>query len=226
MTLFHLNIISMKSVFVFFIALVLLHSCQPKERRAAKSDFSKLPEKSVGNLDTATFAAGCFWCTEAQFKELKGVKSVVSGYTGGWVANPTYAQVSVGNTGHAEAINIIYDPQAISYDKLLEAFFVAHDPTQLNRQGNDIGTQYRSAIFVHHKQQLDRVEYYLNLLAKEKVYSEPIVTEVVPSSIFYPAEDYHQDYYKLNGKEPYCQLVIKPKLEKFKRIFSNVRKAE
>ncbi|WP_104385178.1 peptide-methionine (S)-S-oxide reductase MsrA [Sphingobacterium sp. HMA12] len=214
----------MKYVSVIVAAIFLLSSCHAQDPKAAKSDFSKLPLRGTGSLDTATFAAGCFWCTEAQFKELKGVQKVVSGYTGGWVANPSYAQVCTGNTGHAEATNIIYDPKVISYDKLVEAFFVAHDPTQLNRQGNDVGTQYRSAIFVHSKEQLDKVQFYIMELTKEKVYQQPIVTEVVPASIFYPAEDYHQDYYRLNGKEPYCQLVIKPKLEKFKRIFSKVLK--
>ena len=214
----------MKNLFILLAALFVLISCQGQEKEIKKPDFSKLPAKNTAELDTATFAAGCFWCTEAQFKELKGVVNVVSGYTGGWVENPSYAQVCTGNTGHAEATNIIFDPKVISYDKLLEAFFVAHDPTELNRQGNDIGTQYRSSIFVHNKEQLDKTKYYLSALEKEKVYSKPIVTEVVPATTFYPAEDYHQDYYRLNGKEPYCQLVIKPKLEKFKRIFSTVLK--
>jgi peptide-methionine (S)-S-oxide reductase len=214
----------MKNLFILLVSLFVLNSCQGQGQQPKEHDFSKLPAKNTTSLDTATFAAGCFWCTEAQFKELKGVQTVISGYTGGWVADPTYAQVCTGNTGHAEATNIIFDPKVISYDKLLEAFFVAHDPTQLNRQGNDVGTQYRSAIFVHSKEQLDKVHFYIAALNKEKVYNSPIVTEVVPATLFYPAEDYHQDYYKLNGKEPYCQLVIKPKLEKFKRIFSKVLK--
>ncbi|WP_293944404.1 MULTISPECIES: peptide-methionine (S)-S-oxide reductase MsrA [unclassified Sphingobacterium] len=214
----------MKYVIIVFAAIFLLSSCQTQTPTAEKSDFSKLPEKSGNTLDTATFAAGCFWCTEAQFKELKGVQKVVSGYTGGWVVNPSYAQVCTGNTGHAEATVIVYDPKVISYDNLLEAFFVSHDPTQFNRQGDDVGIQYRSAIFVHNKEQLGKVRFYIAALNKEKVYREPVVTEVVPATAFYPAEDYHQDYYKVNGKERYCQLVIKPKLEKFKRIFSKVLK--
>lgn len=214
----------MKNLYIILVALFVFTSCQGQEKQSKKTDFSKLPAKNTANPDTATFAAGCFWCTEAQFKALKGVQQVVSGYTGGWVANPSYAQVCTGNTGHAEATNIIFDPNVISYDKLLEAFFVAHDPTQLNRQENDVGTQYRSAIFVHSKEQLDKVQFYIAALNKEKVYNEPIVTEVMPAVVFYPAESYHQDYYRLNGKEPYCQLVIKPKLEKFKRIFSKVLK--
>ncbi|MBB1642565.1 MULTISPECIES: peptide-methionine (S)-S-oxide reductase MsrA [Sphingobacterium] len=216
----------MRNILILLTALFVLNSCQGQQQghRVKKPDFTKLPEKNTASLDTATFAAGCFWCTEAQFKELEGVVHVVSGYTGGWVANPSYAQVCTGSTGHAEATNIIFDPKVISYDKLLEAFFVAHDPTELNRQGNDVGTQYRSAIFVHNKEQLDKTQYYLSTLEKEHVFNKPIVTEVVPATVFYPAEDYHQDYYRLNGKEPYCQLVIKPKLEKFKRIFSKVLK--
>ncbi len=214
----------MKNILILLAALFILGSCQGQGQQTKKTDFSKLPAKNTASLDTATFAAGCFWCTEAQFKELKGVVRVVSGYTGGWVANPSYTQVCTGSTGHAEATNIIFDPKVISYDKLLGAFFVAHDPTELNRQGNDIGTQYRSAIFVHNKEQLDKTQYYLSALEKEHVFNKPIVTEVVPATVFYPAEDYHQDYYRLNGKEPYCQLVIKPKLEKFKRIFSKVLK--
>src|SRR5579864_6007276 len=129
--------------------------------------------------DTATFAAGCFWCTEAKFQQLKGVKKVISGYTGGHVANPTYQQVCTGTTGHAEACNIIYDPSQITYDELIEAFFVAHDPTQLNRQGNDVGTQYRSAIFYHNKFQKDKATYYISKLNAEKAYKKDIVTQVV-----------------------------------------------
>lgn len=169
--------------------------------------------------DTATFAAGCFWCVEAQYKELKGVKKVVSGFTGGTVPNPTYEEVCTGTTGHAEACNIIYDPSVISYDVLLAAFFVAHDPTQLNRQGNDIGTQYRSAIFYHNAQQKKLAEYYIHKLNEEKAYPNPIVTQVQPYTIFYKAKNYHQDYYAKNGNVPYCRFVIKPKLDKFRKVF-------
>lgn len=172
-------------------------------------------------LDTATFAAGCFWCVEAQFKELKGVEKVISGFTGGTVANPSYEEVCTGTTGHAEACNIIYNPSVISYDELLKAFFVTHDPTQLDRQGDDIGTQYRSAIFYHNAQQKKIAEYYINKLNAEKVYPNPIVTQVQPFTVFYKAENYHQDYYSKNGSAPYCQLVIKPKLEKFEKVFKD-----
>lgn len=172
-------------------------------------------------LDTATFATGCFWCTEAKFQQLKGVKKVMSGYTGGKIKNPTYEQVCTGNTGHAEACNIVFDPKVISYDELLEAFFVAHDPTQLNRQGNDVGTQYRSAVFYHNAAQKEKATYYINKLNTAKAYKDKIVTQVVPATVFYKAENYHQNYYNLNGSQPYCKYVIQPELAKFKKVFAN-----
>jgi peptide-methionine (S)-S-oxide reductase len=172
-------------------------------------------------LDTATFATGCFWCTEAKFQQLRGVKKVVSGFTGGHVANPSYAQVCTGQTGHAEACNIVYDPSVISYDELLEAFFVAHDPTQLNRQGNDIGTQYRSAIFYHNAGQKQKAEYYIAKLNVAKAYKSNIVTQVAPYTVFYKAEVYHQNYYNLHGDQPYCKYVIQPELAKFKAVFKD-----
>lgn len=172
-------------------------------------------------LDTATFATGCFWCTEAKFKQLKGVKTVVSGFSGGTLANPTYKQVCTGTTGHAEACNIVYDPVVISYDELLKAFFVAHDPTQLNRQGNDIGTQYRSAIFYHNAAQKQKADYYITKLNTEKAYPRKIVTQVTPYKVFYEAEDYHQNYFAMNSNQPYCKSVIQPELEKFNKIFKD-----
>jgi peptide-methionine (S)-S-oxide reductase len=177
--------------------------------------------KPLPKTDTATFATGCFWCTEAKFKQLKGVKTVVSGFSGGTVANPTYEQVCTGTTGHAEACNIIYDPAQISYDELVEAFFVAHDPTQLNRQGNDVGTQYRSAIFYHNTAQKQKAEYYIAKLNAEKAYKSKIVTQVTPYTVFYKAEDYHQNYFAQNGSQPYCKYVIQPELEKFKKVFKD-----
>ncbi len=176
--------------------------------------------------DTATFATGCFWCTEAKFQQLKGVEKVTSGFSGGHVANPTYRMVCNGTTGHAEACNIVYDPTVITYDELLEAFFVAHDPTQLNRQGNDVGTQYRSAIFYHNAVQKQKAEFYINKLNEQKVYKNKIVTEVTPYTVFYKAEDYHQNYYNLNGSKPYCKYVIQPELEKFKKVFKDKLKQE
>jgi peptide-methionine (S)-S-oxide reductase len=172
-------------------------------------------------MDTATFAAGCFWCTEAQFRQLKGVENVISGFSGGNVKNPTYEEVCTGTTGHAEACNIIYDPSKISYDELLEAFFTAHDPTQLNRQGNDIGTQYRSEIFYHNAEQKTKAVYYINKLNEVKAYKNKIVTEVEPYTAFYKAEGYHQDFYNKNPNQEYCHFVIQPEVEKFRKVFKN-----
>jgi len=179
------------------------------------------PQSAKTVVDTATFAMGCFWCTEAKFQQLRGVKKVISGFSGGHVANPSYEQVCTGKTGHAETCNIIYDPKQITYDELLEAFFVAHDPTQLNRQGNDVGTQYRSAIFYHNANQKNKANYYIAKLNTAKAYKTPIVTQVVPFNVFYKAENYHQNYYNLNGSQPYCKYVIQPELEKFKAVFKN-----
>ena len=197
---------------IYYLAVILLFLAPAISVKAAI--------KKKG-LDTATFATGCFWCTEAKFKQLKGVKTVVSGFSGGTVANPTYKQVCTGTTGHAEACNIVYDPAVISYDELLEAFFVAHDPTQLNRQGNDVGTQYRSAIFYHNASQKQKADYYIARLNAEKAYKSAIVTQVTPYKVFYKAEDYHQDYFAQNGNQPYCKYVIQPELDKFKKAFKN-----
>lgn len=177
-------------------------------------------------LEIATFAAGCFWCVEAQFQQLNGVESVTSGYIGGHVPYPSYEQVCTGETGHAEACNITFDPSIISYDELLEAFFLAHDPTQLNRQGNDIGTQYRSGIYYHNQEQKEKAEHYIQKLNEAHVYTSPIVTEVRPYTQFYNAEEYHKNYYNLNPEKGYCKLVVKPKMEKFRKVFSNKLKKE
>lgn len=176
---------------------------------------------SAHTTDTATFAAGCFWCVEAQFQQLKGVEKVESGFTDGHVPNPSYKEVCTGTTGHAEACNITYDPAVISYDELLAAFFTAHDPTQLNRQGNDVGTQYRSGIYYHNEAQKEKATYYIKRLNEEKAYDNPVVTEVKPYGPFYKAEDYHQNYYNQNGEEGYCRMVIRPKLDKFKKVFAD-----
>lgn len=178
------------------------------------------------NIDTASFATGCFWCTEAKFQQLIGVESVVSGYAGGHTKMPSYEQVSTGTTGHAETCNIIYDPLQISYDELLAAFFTAHDPTQLNKQGNDVGTQYRSAIFYHNAAQKAKADYYIAKLNKEKAYKSPIVTQVAPYTTFYKAEDYHQNYYNQNPNQRYCQYVIQPELEKFRKVFKGKLKQQ
>lgn len=174
-----------------------------------------------GKLDTATFAAGCFWCVDAQFSQLKGVEKVEAGFSGGFVKNPTYEEVCTGKTGHAEACNIVYDPSVISYDELLAAFFTAHDPTQLNRQGNDVGTQYRSAIFYHNATQKEKADYYLRKLNDVKAYKKDIVTQIVPYKVFYKAEGYHQDFYNKNPDQQYCKYVIQPELEKFRKVFKD-----
>lgn len=173
------------------------------------------------NNETATFAGGCFWCTEAIFDQVKGVKSVISGYAGGDVINPSYREVTRGTTGHAEAIQISYDPDVISYIELLEIFFKTHDPTTLNRQGADVGTQYRSAIFYHTNAQREKAEEIITALNKENIWKNPIVTEVTEFTNFYPAEDYHQEYYENNPNQGYCRIVIQPKLEKFKKVFED-----
>lgn len=172
-------------------------------------------------MEVATFAGGCFWCTEAVFLELKGVKKVVSGYTDGSTINPTYNEICNGDTGHAEAIQITFDPNQISYGELLEIFFATHDPTTLNRQGNDIGTQYRSEIFYNNENQKSLAEAYIALMTKENTFGEPIVTKILPASIFYKAEEYHQNYYNQNKLQGYCSYIITPKVEKLKKVFKD-----
>ncbi len=176
--------------------------------------------------DTATFGAGCFWCVEAVFERLDGVLEVVSGYSGGHVKNPSYREVCTGNTGHAEVCRIVYDPDKISYRELLEVFWKTHDPTTLNRQGADVGTQYRSVIFYHNEKQKKEAAYYKEKLDASGLYQDPIVTEIVPFEEFYEAENYHQEYYELHGDQPYCNLVIKPKVEKFEEVFRDKLKQQ
>ena len=177
-------------------------------------------------LKKATFGMGCFWCTEAVFQRIKGVTKVESGYSGGRVKNPTYEQVTSGKTGHAEVSRITYDPAKISYAELLEIFWKMHDPTTLNRQGADVGTQYRSVIFYYDAQQKAEAEKYQTELNKARVYPNPIVTQIVAAQPFYKAEDYHQNYFNLNGREPYCRLVILPKVEKLEKVFKDKLKQE
>jgi peptide-methionine (S)-S-oxide reductase len=174
----------------------------------------------TGKTDTATFANGCFWCTEAIFEELDGVISAESGYTGGQTPNPTYKEVCTGETGHAEALQIVYDPSKITFDELLEVFWQTHDPTTLNQQGADIGTQYRSGVFYHNTEQKQKAEKYKAELDKSGAFDRPIVTEITPFTEFFPAEDYHQQYFENNeNKNPYCKIVIRPKLDKFRKVF-------
>lgn len=178
------------------------------------------------NIQKATFGNGCFWCTEAIFQTVKGVKAVTSGYTGGELANPTYAEVCNGDTGHAEALAIEFDADVISYEELLLIFFKTHNPTTLNRQGNDVGTQYRSAIFYHNDEQKRLAEAMIGRLTAEKVFDQPIVTEITAASEFYKAEGYHQNYFSDNTAKPYCTLVIQPKLNKFAKEFAEKIKPE
>jgi peptide-methionine (S)-S-oxide reductase len=174
----------------------------------------------------ATFGAGCFWCSEAVFRQLKGVQSVVAGYSGGLTANPTYEQVGSGWTGHAEVVQITFDPDVISYDELLEVFWKTHDPTTLNQQGPDIGTQYRSVIFYHNDEQKKLAVHYQRELDKEHAFRKPIVTEIVEFEEFYPAEDYHQNYYNTHRGEMYCAAVIRPKVNKVKKVFKDKLSAD
>jgi peptide-methionine (S)-S-oxide reductase len=174
------------------------------------------------DLELATFGSGCFWCTEAVFDQLKGVKSVVSGYSGGQKENPTYEQVSGGNTGHAEVIQVTYDPAEISFTDLLRVFWQTHDPTTLNRQGHDVGTQYRSAVFYHNDIQRRLAEEYKRQLDASGTFGAPIVTEITPFTKFFPAEKYHQEYFALNPGQRYCEYVIRPKVEKFRKEFEEL----
>jgi peptide-methionine (S)-S-oxide reductase len=178
------------------------------------------------NYEITTLGGGCFWCIEAVFSELKGVQTAVSGYSGGKGDNPTYEQVCSGTTGHAEVVQIKFDPEVISFKEILEVFFSVHNPTTLNRQGNDIGTQYRSAIFYHSENQKQIAKEVINELELSKKWGNPIVTEVTPFDKFFEAEDYHQNYFKLNASQPYCKVVIEPKVSKFRKLYLNQLKQD
>ncbi|MGF6849975.1 peptide-methionine (S)-S-oxide reductase [Chitinophaga sp. W3I9] len=204
------------SIFICLIAMAFSACAQQKKDKVP----GDMEVTNNGKTATATFGGGCFWCTEAQFQYLDGVTKVESGYAGGDVPNPTYEQVCTGTTGHAEVIRVTYDTSKISYEELLQAFWLSHDPTQLNRQGNDVGTQYRSVIFYNNEDQKEKAAFYKKKLQESGAYDKPIVTEIAPLTTFYEAEDYHQNYYNQNGSQPYCTFVIKPKLEKFKKAFA------
>ena len=212
---------------LFLINTMILGStvaaCHQSNKPTSNSNSNMNSSSSqIHPTDTATFANGCFWCTEAIFEELRGVIAATSGYSGGHTEKPNYKEVCTGETGHAECLQIVYDPNIISYDELLEVFWKTHDPTTLNRQGNDVGTQYRSAIFYHTEEQRIKAIQYKEALQQSGAWDNPIVTEITPFVKFYPAEDYHQQYYELNAnKNPYCQFVIQPKLEKFHKVFAN-----
>lgn len=177
------------------------------------------PSRPQGRSETATLGGGCFWCTEAVFTELRGVERVEPGYSGGTVPNPTYRQVCTGTTGHAEVVQITFDPSVITFREILDVFFTVHDPTTLNRQGADVGTQYRSAIFYHSDAQRATAEQVIQALTAAKLWAAPIVTEITPFQAFYPAEDYHREYFRLHGEEPYCRAVISPKVAKFRKHY-------
>jgi peptide-methionine (S)-S-oxide reductase len=200
-----------------FLMLVALFATTGSFSQTKKSETKPMNNE----LQVATFGAGCFWCTEAVFLNLKGVSKVVSGYEGGKVKNPSYREVCTGETGHAEVTQITFDPSKVSFEELLEVFWNTHDPTTLNKQGADEGTQYRSVVFYHNAEQKKVAEAYKKQLDASHVYKTPIVTEISPASTFYPAEDYHQNYYALNPNQGYCQYVIRPKVEKFKKQFAS-----
>jgi peptide-methionine (S)-S-oxide reductase len=209
---------------VLFICLI---ACSAKTNNNSTNVVSNKSNMNDSNLkrDTATFAGGCFWCIETTMARLKGVDTVISGYTGGKTKDPTYREVCSGFTGHAEAVQIIYNPDIVDYNTLLTVFFTMHDPTQLNRQGNDVGTQYRSAIFYNSQAQKDSAEAFINKLTIDKVFDNPIVTELQPLGVYYNAEDYHQDYYNQNRLEnSYCTAVIDPKVSKLRKTFSHLLK--
>jgi len=206
-------------------AFVLLYILKPHGEFTMPENFPVLDAAKVGSeaeagTQTATFANGCFWCTEAVFQRLKGVEKVVSGYIGGARPNPTYEQVCTGVSGHAEAIQITYDPAVISFPELLEVFWRSHDPTTKNRQGNDVGTQYRSSIFYHNERQKQLAEVYKTKIDTAKVFPAPVVTEIVPATTFYPAEGYHQNYFNDNPRQGYCRAVIQPKVDKLSKVFA------
>jgi peptide-methionine (S)-S-oxide reductase len=190
----------------------------------SRTDSAQPTATSSDKLEKATFGAGCFWCTEAFFQQLRGVTSVVSGYSGGHIDNPTYEDVCTGRTGHAEVIQITYDPAVISFDELLKVFWQTHDATTPNQQGHDVGTQYRSAIFYHSDDQRRIAEQYKAQLDTSKTFARPIVTEITPFKNFYAAEKYHQNYFRLNPSQSYCQFVIRPKVEKFNKDFKALLK--
>ncbi len=214
----------MKSILLaIFTALLVFGTVSCKETRSNSkmNESETVMNNPSAKTDTATFGQGCFWCAEAIFERVKGVQSVVSGYAGGNVADPTYEQVCGGKTGHAEVVQIIYNPDVVTYDELLEIFWKTHDPTTLNRQGADVGEQYRSIILYHDKKQKEKAEYYINKLDKSGAWDNPIMTQIVPFTRFYRAEAYHQDYFENNPYQGYCSFVIAPKVEKFEKVFKD-----
>ncbi len=205
------------------IVLSLVGCAQDKKTKKVPAEGSKTIT-TRSNMDTITFGSGCFWCTEAIFQQVKGVEKVVSGYSGGHVVNPTYEQICEKKTGHAEVCQLVYDPAVVGIPELLEVFWQTHDPTTLDRQGNDVGPQYRSVIFYHSEAQRKASEEYKAALDASGAFPRPIVTTVEPFKNFYRAEEYHQNYYKNNPSQGYCYFVIRPKLEKFEKVFKDLKK--
>lgn len=203
------------------LMLAAFGACAQPTSTPQKVNSMNAPASIKGNTDTATLGNGCFWCTEAVFQQLEGVLQVASGYSGGHVENPNYKEVCTGTTGHAECLQIVFDPAKISFDELLEVFWQTHDPTTLNRQGNDIGTQYRSVVFFHNEDQKNKAQGYIDALNKSGVWENPVVTTLEPFVKFYKAEDYHQNYYNDNPDQGYCRLVVRPKVEKFQKVFKD-----
>jgi peptide-methionine (S)-S-oxide reductase len=217
---------NIKTIYLLQLSILLLtfvSACGQKNNKSKTIQTNIMMTNEVNNkeLDTALFGAGCFWCVEAMFQRLDGVVKVESGYAGGHALNPTYKEVCTGTTGHAEVCRITFDPKEISYETLLSIFWQTHDPTTLNRQGNDVGTQYRSSIFYYNDVQKQLAEKYKTELNASGAFSSPIVTEIIAVSNYYPAEDYHQNYYNQNSEQSYCQFVIAPKVEKLEKVFKD-----
>ena len=219
-TLEHQRTLAWVQALVCCLMTALCVSCVPRQEEESVVN-SETAREYPAQTEVATFGAGCFWCVEAVFLELDGVVAVESGYSGGTVPNPTYEQICTGTTGHAEVCRIHYDPAKIGYGDLLEVFWKTHDPTTPNRQGNDVGTQYRSVIFYHDQKQNSLAEKYKRQLDASGAFQDPIVTEIVPAAEFYEAEQYHRDYYRNNPQQGYCRVVIGPKLEKFRKVFKD-----
>jgi len=215
----------MKIFFLFTALLITISGCKESTSQNYINEKEKVNQTDNSKLQLATFGSGCFWCSEAIFERVKGVTSVISGYSGGKVDNPSYEDVCSGKTGHAEVVQISFAPAIVSYDELLEIFWKTHNPTTLNRQGADVGTQYRSVIFYHDDNQMKKAENYKSELNNAKIWKDSIVTEISPFKKFYPAEKYHQDYYEQNPNQGYCSFVITPKIEKFEKVFKDKMKA-
>jgi len=213
----------MKFSILYAALITTLSACSQSNSNSKKIDLPAMNPTS-DSVEIATFGAGCFWCVEAVYQQVNGVLKVESGYAGGAIKNPSYKEVCTGRTGHAEVCQITFDPRVVNYNQLLEVFFGTHDPTTLNRQGGDVGTQYRSSIMYHSDAQKASAELAIQAANASGNWSDPVVTEVVPADTFYRAEDYHMDYFTLHGEQPYCQMVVRPKVEKFKKTFSEYLK--